>query len=206
MARGRGHGGVTAAQPRAGTPRRRYRSESFPDSRPQPLHPGQLVVLASHVSSSAAGGSWQIRNVLLRSALGDDSLLPVVEQRLCAALDSCFSPLEQPLTVRRGIRGGDLPLLRACSDDGGETCIEFAFCSTTTDQPSADGNTLLELQVPAGTGAVWVPALPLNTFPGEQELLLERGLRLRIAAEPHAVDELGRLIYAADVLGRYDAV
>lgn len=99
------------------------------------------------------------------------------------------APLDQPLELWRGVH--DLPLVLGTELDKnltGTQWTEQSFPSTSVDAKVAgifsDGDTLLRLHVPAGTGAIQLDSRPTPlAHTREAEVLLQRGLQMRIIAD-----------------------
>lgn len=164
------------------------------DGRP-PLTAEQTTALTEYL-----GENYQPINHILRG--GDPSRLRgmyVEEDDVRAWIDSidesmAVSRLPDEIAVWRGLSAGNTRLF-GDAFDGDLTGFEWredSYASTSTDLAiSANfagdlpGATLMRVVVPAGTGAV-----ELSDASYESEILLERGLRMRVVAD-HGVDEDG---------------
>lgn len=127
---------------------------------------------------------------------GDDTVRASVR-----AIDESMeaSPLPRDVVTWRGMSAGDRLFGDAFSGDlTGAEWREDAYASTSTDRDTArqfaedpdtwrvtSGSTMMRIVTPAGTGAVEV-----SDGSYEAELLLERGLRMRVVAD-RGVDEDG---------------
>jgi hypothetical protein len=144
-------------------------------------------------------GYEEINNTL-RGAVGSKS----VKNRI-AAIDKAMdaSPLPAPVTVSRGLIDPSKVFGDAWNDKNvtGLSWSEKAFVSTTADpkigekfaRHHADRQTQrvsMTLTVPAGTKAVQVTG---NQSGGESEMLLQRGLKMRVTADHGVVDGIRRL-------------
>ncbi len=114
-----------------------------------------------------------------------------------AAMDS--SPLPEDVTTWRGIRSGQVIFGDQLDGDlTGAEWTEHAYVSTTTDVEVADGfaganpgAVQMRILTPAGTGAIEITdSVDRPGRHGESELLLQRGLRMRVVAD-HGVDARG---------------
>ena len=108
-----------------------------------------------------------------------------IEARV-ASLDAAMQPLPSDVILHRGMQieweaedGAATSILE--SGDVGEFGIEDGFLSASLSRDISqiqDGDFEVELLVPAGTPSVW--AKPYSANPGEQEVILGRGLRVEI--------------------------
>lgn len=123
------------------------------------------------------------------------------QQRAIDGIDSAMSAsqLPQPVETYRGVFDeGNMFGGRLAGDMTGMEWREDAYMSTTVDlnvaegfSDDGDGAVLMHITVPAGTGAVQLSsASGGNTVHAEAELLLQRGLRLRVVAD-RGVDSNG---------------
>ncbi len=136
-------------------------------------------------------------------------LTPAVVDGWTAQLDSLMdeSRLPQPIITWRGMRNGDTLFGSAFDDDlTGAEWSDPAYSSTSTDEDEAlafsqdelgnsvPGSTVMHVLVPSGVGA-----LELSDENYESEVLLNRGLRFRVAYD-WGVNEQGIRVLDVEVI------
>lgn len=118
------------------------------------------------------------------------------------------SRLSQDVRVMRGLEDADgiFGMLAEMDDDlSGFEWTEHAFVSTTSSPDVLDffgvnGGVVLNIRVPAGTGAVQMSEVPGNKRGyDEAELLLERGLKMRVVQD-HGHDRRNRRVLDVEVV------
>jgi hypothetical protein len=132
-------------------------------------------------------------------------LTPEGVQQTISAVDSAMeqSRLAQEIVTLRGIRNADILFGdRIDGDLSGAEWREDAYVSTTTDedvafgfiQRSAGHPVIMRMVVPPGTGAI-----QLSDHTYESEVMLQRGLRMRVVAD-NGVNEDGVRMLDIEVL------
>jgi len=162
---------------------------------PPTMTPEQERGLDSYQSEDYRGINHYLRG-------GDEADLPTYYltgdrvRSTVAAIDSAMdqSPLPQEITTLRGIRNPEILFGdRTGGDLTGMEWTEAAYVSTTSDPETANGfahsggtnPVVMRMVVPAGVGAV-----QLSDHTYESEVMLQRGLRMRVVAD-NGVDEHG---------------
>jgi hypothetical protein len=137
-------------------------------------------------------GTTDDGTILVRELPGDPGRVEQLAEHV-ALIDQAMAaaPLDEPATVWRGIREVadklDVDLNR---DLTGTEWTEKSFSSTSVDPNVASiftsEDVLLRLHVPVGVGAVQLDSRPTTReHTREAEVLLERGLRMRVVGESH---------------------
>jgi hypothetical protein len=169
-------------QSSATTLERQYGALALPDD--------QLQAVLAQVEGTGTSGVWHSLNAHLRASLGHADWLSDTERARIELIDSALQPLTEPVCVYRRMRARDLTTAIALSVEPG-SFVEHAYLSTSVDADYATArpdDALLQIDIPAGTPALWIPAIDGHHSPTEQELLLARGLRLCILADETGPD------------------
>lgn len=155
---------------------------------PTGLTPKQRAALREYQGLSFVGINNQIRQGRLNAR----------NARVVEAIDSAMeaSRLARDVEVWRGVQDGRLALGSLEGDLTGRQWEEQAYLSTSADEHAAKGfadqahpaPVMMRIKAPEGSGAVGVSGR------GDQsELLLERGLAMRVTADHGVVDGVRRL-------------
>jgi hypothetical protein len=143
--------------------------------------------------------TYELINRLLRFEVDPESFdlaqLEMVDETV-SALDALARRWQTPeaLRVYRGLRRRDIDVL------GRGVQPARSFLSTTLDRdialaeftvpPGASGPALMEIEVPAGTPAIWVPPVGDPILAYQQELILDRRVRVRTGERREEGDTL----------------
>ena len=150
--------------------------------------------------------TYELVNRLLRGDPGADELsdeqdaaVRDIVRRLNQLLNRWRTP--EPIRAYRGLRSrvgldivGDVPLVTRSFLS--TTIVRGVAVSEFTVPPGPGGPAILEIDVPAGTPAVWVPPLGDPALAYQGELLLPRRLPLMVRASR---DEAGILVVDCEV-------
>lgn len=150
-------------------------------------------------------------NGLLRSggSYETDQPEPIVQDWI-GTIDQAMadSPLDQDVRVQRGLADatgifGNAALLDD-EDLTGFEWVETAFVSTTSEPDVLDmfgtpGGMVMNIHVPAGVSAIKMSEAPRGQRFDEAELLLNRGLKMRVVAD-QGLDRMGRRIIDVEVV------
>ncbi|SNY72913.1 ADP-ribosyltransferase [Paractinoplanes atraurantiacus] len=149
------------------------------------------------IGAHLRGGDDEVMQIREYPGQTDATAEPVSEH--VAKIDQAMqaAPLDQPLTLWRGVH--DLPLVVGTEPDKDLTGIQWteqSFPSTSIDPKIASiftgDDTLLRLHVPAGTGAIQLDSRPTALAHNrEAEVLLQRGLQMRIIADQRQTVDKG---------------
>jgi SPP1 gp7 family putative phage head morphogenesis protein len=143
--------------------------------------------------------------VPINVALRHQAMTPEI-QRTVDLIDTAMnkSALPNDIITWRGGDGSIVPELRLADDLTGAEWTDLGYLSTTVTEANAQkyGGTILRIVAPRGT-----KALKLSDLGGrkEGELMLERGLRLRVAKDYGSTDGVRRLDVKVVQTGRQKA-
>lgn len=149
--------------------------------------PAAFTPAMSSALNTYTGAEYNAVNRLLRGQPLPYGYRPTDVEQTIADLDVAMaaSRLSRDVLVHRGlVAAGSLFGDRMAADLSGMEWTESAYVSTTARRRLAvsfaggEGSVLMRILVPAGT-----PAVQASTMPVEAELVLRRGLRLRVVAD-----------------------